>query len=117
MLASGFGCACAVPERGQQRVAVRVQLELARGRARELSGQADLFDVPDARVAQLQMDPHALGLLWRQRTVEIGRDELDHFLAADPAGLHAAPKYCSTSLRTFERARCRSTRWLPSLSS
>src|SRR3954451_15749645 len=78
---------------------------------------AHLLDVLGAGVADLQMFVQTLDVLWRELAVEIVGDDLHDLLAADPAGHRAHARYASNSARTLERARCSSTRWLPSLSS
>src|SRR4051812_12314523 len=84
----------------------------------EPRGRAHLVDVFDTWAAELQVRLEALDVLVAEPAVEVVRDEFDDLLTGDAARDdlgHA--RYASRSLRTFARARCSRTRWLPSLTS
>ena len=95
-----------LPERREQRVAVRVQLEVARGRGRELAGHADLLDVLGCRAAHsCRWASTRSATLGGERAVQIGGDELDDLPAADPARDDRAVAVTPRRPRSSARAR------------
>src|SRR5206468_2048876 len=89
-------------------------------------GHAHLVQVAAAPEAVLDVlvEPADVGV--REGALQVVRNQFDELLAAHRGdGAHLAfiasvlnsiaPRCFSIAPRTFERARCRSTRWLPSL--
>src|SRR5205807_2596250 len=86
----------------------------------ELDRHAHLLQVGGAAVALADVALEAPAHPRRQRALEVVGDELDQLAAGELAAQpHAPPPSWSGPhvMRTLERARCRSTRWLPSLIS
>src|SRR5262249_14804067 len=85
----------------------------------ERAGEADrlpeLLEVRGAPVAAVDVTLEASAVTGRERSVQVFSDELDE-LAAAQCGLHvgSSRRYSSSAARTFDRARCRSTRWFVS---
>src|SRR4029078_1681754 len=97
-----------------------------RRRRERADAPADVLEIAGPTVALGTMRAHPGALLGRQRALEIVRDQLDELLADERIVLVPAPPpphqpVTSTSgdssVRTRVRARCSSTRWLPSLIS
>src|SRR6476646_84849 len=106
-----------VPEGGDEAVADLRRHVLLADPADGLDRHADLLDVVGAAVAERDVVLEARDFRGRERAFEVVGDELDHLLPA--AVLHRIThcRCCSSAARTFERARCNRTRWLPSLTS
>src|SRR3954469_10269682 len=76
---------------------------------------AELLEVGGARLALLEMGLQAQAVAFGQHAVQVVGEHLHELLAWHLGQLgHAS---ASSWARTLERARCSSTRWLPSLSS
>src|SRR4051812_35026221 len=113
MLRAGPVGAPQVAEGPQQRVAGARVRRLGGQRPERADGDAELLEVGAAPVTAAQVGLDAASLASRQRVLEVVRDELDE-LAALELGGHGS-RYLASCSRTALRARCRMTRWLPSL--
>src|SRR4051794_41046666 len=94
-------------ERGEQRLAVGVLLELRLGGGRQPGGLADLLDVDLAgragREVLLELGPD----IRRQRALQVVGDDLHHLAAGDAAGddrkRHADPPFVAARERAARR--------------
>src|SRR4051794_17579403 len=104
-----------VGERAEELVLRLPRQAFERHRAGQLGREPDLLDVHRAALAAVEVPLEAPPVLGGQRVVQVHGHQLDELAAAEVLdGAHATSSEAASSSRTarsFERARCRWTRW------